>query len=341
MSSERNLNASAENPADKNLLILIVSTKFDPHVDMIIEPLTRKSIPFVRFNTEDYPLQSKLSISFNNESSKQELKFPNNPAIKGDNVTAIWYRRPASFEFPKDFSVEASVFADKETRAVVQGLWKIIDCLWVNDPDLNRIAELKINQLKRAKSLGFNIPQTLITNDPDKVIEFFKKNKGDIVVKTLSGGIIGEGNEATGIYSSVIRNKKLASIDLVKYTPTLFQEYVPKRSELRITVVGNQVFAAEIDSQSNPNTIIDWRRDIDNVPHRIFNLPETESERCLKLVRSFGLNFGAIDMIRTPENDLVFLEINPNGQWAWIEDATGMPISKAMVNLLSGIKFKN
>lgn len=113
------------------------------------------------------------------------------------------------------------------------------------------------------------------------------------------------------------------------------QEYISKRVELRVTVVGSRVFAAEIHSQVNSSTKHDWRRyDLDRTPHMRHPLPPSVEACCVQLVQTLRLNFGAIDMIVTPSGEYVFLEINGNGQWGWIEDLTGLPIADAIVELL-------
>lgn len=123
-------------------------------------------------------------------------------------------------------------------------------------------------------------------------------------------------------------------VSKIKYAPSLFQEYVPKDVELRITIVGNEVFAAEIHSQQKEAARHDWRRDALALEHREHQLPDNVRLKCVNLAKAFNLEFGAIDMILTPDGRYVFLEINPNGQWAWIEEFTGLPISEALIELL-------
>lgn len=326
----------SENILEPSPLILIISTKFDPHVDIIIHQLHKRQIPFVRFNTEDFPLKASLTILFEGVTHSEELNFPNNPQIKGSDITAIWYRRPAPFEFPSEFSPAAHIFAERETRAAIQGLWQLLDCLWVNHPERNRLAEIKLSQLETARKLGLEIPKTLVTNDPDQVRHFFNSHSGKIIIKSLGGGLVPDESESTAIYTNIFRPENLHHINRVSYTPVLLQEYVPKDIELRITVVEERVFAAEIHSQSDEKTLHDWRRNTLSLLHKEHILPEQIKQKCINLVGSFGLHFGAIDMVVTPDGRYVFLEVNPNGQWAWVEDLTGMPISEALVELLAG-----
>jgi len=317
-------------------VILVVSTKFDPHADIIIQQLHERQIPFARFNTEDFPPNSSLTVLLEGTQHSEELTLPNNPQIKGSDITAVWYRRPAPFEFPSEFSPAAHVFAERETREAIRGLWELLDCLWVNHPERNRVAEIKLNQLKTAGCLGLEIPRTLVTNNPESVRKFFYACSGNIIIKCLGGSLATNGLDSTAIYTNIVKDDDLVEIENVRYTPVLLQEYVPKEVELRITAVGSKLFAAEIHSQTQPATRHDWRRDTLNLHHREHQLPHEIKKKCLALVEFFGLHFGAIDMILTPDGRYVFLEINPNGQWAWIEELTGLPISEAMIDLLTG-----
>ena len=121
----------------------------------------------------------------------------------------------------------------------------------------------------------------------------------------------------------------------IRLCPVIFQAYVPKRVELRITVVGRQVFAAEIHSQHSNHTKHDWRRyDRYQTPYFPHSLPTHLQQLCVRLVERLGLCYGAIDTVLTPDGRYVFLEINPNGQYLWIEKMTGLPISDAICDLL-------
>lgn len=316
--------------------VLIISTKFDPHVDIIIKSLSERHIPFVRFNTEDYPLKSSLSVLLIPEGHQEKLKVPNNPEIEGKNIRSVWYRRPAPFEFPPKFSPQAHVFAQRETTAAMRGLWSLLDCIWVNHPDNNRVAEIKLNQLKKAIQLGFEIPRTLVTNNSAEARKFIRNARGDVVVKTLSGGAVLDEEDPTAIFTNILKPNDVKHLRDVYLTPTLFQEYVPKSLEIRATVVGNQVFAAELHSQSLESTRHDWRRETLVLVHRPHQLPKDIEQKCLSLIKSFGLHFGAMDLILTPQDRYIFLELNPNGQWAWIEDLTGLPIADALIDVLTG-----
>ena len=136
-------------------------------------------------------------------------------------------------------------------------------------------------------------------------------------------------------FTQVLRPADLAHVDGIALCPVAVQEAVDKRVELRVTVVGSRVFAAAIHSQRSNHTRHDWRRyDLVNTPLEPVELAPGIARRCVELVAGYGLSYGAIDLIQTPDGRTVFLELNPNGQYLWVEAATGHPISAALADLL-------
>jgi glutathione synthase/RimK-type ligase-like ATP-grasp enzyme len=119
--------------------------------------------------------------------------------------------------------------------------------------------------------------------------------------------------------TTVVTEAELDMLDAVRLAPCLFQEYVPKKVELRVTVIGDELFVAEIGSQERAEALVDWRGDVADIPFRVAELPPPVAEKCLALVRGYGLNFSAMDLIVTPDDRYVFLENNPNGQFIFVE----------------------
>ena len=128
----------------------------------------------------------------------------------------------------------------------------------------------------------------------------------------------------------------MEKIDLIQHTGGIFQEYIEKEYEIRVTVIGREVFATKIDSQANSDSRVDWRdavvRGIIQVTPYV--LPENIANQCRNITKSYGLNFSAIDLIKTPCGKYYFLEINCNGQWLWIEELTGQKLLNSFVQLL-------
>jgi glutathione synthase/RimK-type ligase-like ATP-grasp enzyme len=199
-----------------------------------------------------------------------------------------------------------------------------------------RRAEAKLRQLQLAQRLGLRVPDTLITNDVDEALAFISAREGDVIAKApsvvLARALL---DKAVLAYTRTIKPRDLAAIGAITHVPVMLQSRIGKRLELRVTVVGERVFAAEIHSQTTRRTRDDWRQyDHAHTPMRAHALPVLVADQCRALVRELGLRYGAIDLILTPEGDYVFLEINPNGQWTWIEDAVGLSITSALCDEL-------
>lgn len=320
----------------EDLMILIITNKADAHADFVIARLLQRRVPFLRLNTEDLPTKIKSTVTLDSRtgfSATMQLP-PGLLSIK--DVKTVWLRRPLPPLLDRGISEPAYIeHTQREITAFLDGIWNSMDCTWINHPLANKAAGEKITQLKVAQALGFTIPKTVITNDPQVAREFILSTPC-VITKPLKRNRvpIGEGLPKA-IYTSIVTKEHLEHIASVRLCPTLFQSYIEKKVELRITMIGNQVFAAALDSQSVNGAEIDWRMvATDTLPHRVFQLPEDIKTKCLLLLQHFNLKFGAIDMVITPTDEFVFLEINPNGQWVWIEQLTNMPMVDTMSDLL-------
>lgn len=315
------------------MAILVITNKLDLPSDEIIRLLQYKGEKVFRFNTEDLCAEFNFRLKIDNRSFGGCF-YSLLRSIDFSEIKSIFYRRPKKMEVINTDKVSKD-FIEAETAAFVNWLWKSLDCFWMSRPHKIRIAESKIDQLRIAPKLGFNIPKTLITNNPDDVVDFYRECSGNIINKTLIKGMIEQDGKTMGIYTHRVEEKHLDLLDSIRLLPCVFQERIEKKYELRITVVGRQIFAAEIHSQGSQRTRDDWRRyDIENTPHKIHEMPLEVKKRCLDLIEYYDLSYGAIDMIVTPQDEYVFLEINPNGQWLWIERLTNLPISETIADTL-------
>ena len=136
------------------------------------------------------------------------------------------------------------------------------------------------------------------------------------------------------VYTSPVVEAHLKLIGRVRVTPCLFQKNIPKLFEVRTTVVGHRTFSAAIYSQENEETRHDWRRGGPELRMEPYDLPMDVSKMITKLTSALDLVYGAIDMIVTPEGEHVFLEINPSGQFGFVEQSTGLPILSCLADAL-------
>jgi len=316
-------------------VILTVSTHDDPTCDDVEQKLTMIGADFCRINTETFGTRTTVDLSVSDGRIAGALNVDDR-RIDLESIKSIYYRRPAPAEpSPLVTNAEARHVARQESDSLIRQLWQALeDRFWVSHPAAIRRAEHKLLQLREALALGFRLPATIITQDVRRAREFVEAQNGQVAIKTISGVIL-EGESVRTAYTHKWVPKDARLLEGVALCPTLLQEYVPKQSELRITVVGSTVFTCEMDTQTDPTCAVDWRRGSAlRIAHRAFRLPATLEERCSALVRRLGLQYGAIDMIRTPEDDFVFLEINANGQFGWCEGLAGLPISLEIAQLL-------
>lgn len=187
-------------------------------------------------------------------------------------------------------------FAKRETSSALSGLFGSCGAFWLPArPYVIQRAELKVEQLHAAVAVGFEIPPTLITNDPREFLDFYNAHDGKIVSKVVEGVAWTSNLPGFSRYIELVSNSDLVFADRIRNCPTLLQAYVPKRSEIRATVVGDRVLAAEIDSQKSKHTQIDGRRyDLSHTPHRAHDLPILVEQRCIDLPAHFGLSYGAL-----------------------------------------------
>ncbi len=313
-------------------MILIVTNRSDYTADFVILRLNELGIQYVRFNTEDFPFNARVSLSLHEQQLELEKS---SKRLNLSEVSSVWYRRPEGPFFPPDFDSGARDFVTRESRECLLGIWRTLTCLWVNNPDRIRLAENKVEQLTRMRNMGLAIPKTLITNDPEQAKKFYQDCNGNAVAKTLRQSHGKDGHQEYVIYTSALQNEHLSLFDTIRFSPVIFQERLQKSVDIRVTVVKSEVFATEIHSQEGAETQVDWRTDTLSLKHVVHKLPEHIEDQCLKLVKSYGLAFGAIDLVRTPNSGYVFLELNPNGQWAWIEAITQQPISMKLIEVLT------
>jgi glutathione synthase/RimK-type ligase-like ATP-grasp enzyme len=311
-------------------MLLIVTNHADYTADFLI-------LELIRLNTEEFPQLVEVTLHFTNEGVDGILKV-RNQIVDLSTIKSIWYRRPLPSDISPELTDDAAIlFAANECRELLEGLWRVLGSrFWVSDPDKVRVAESKMLQLLEASRLGLAVPQTIITNSATNAQVFYANRQDDIIYKPLRYGQIFRGDNTHLIYTNVVSDAHATQFSKVQFAPTLLQLYVHKRRELRVTVVGERIFAVELHSQEIEKARHDWRRvDAAELRHVPCELPSPIAEKCVALVQQLGLAFGAIDLILTPEGEYVFLEINPNGQWAWVEQlCPELHIREAIIDLL-------
>lgn len=321
-------------------MILLLSVQKDVHLDPIVEELRRINAKFIRVNTDDLATSWRIvSRSRRDGDSTTFTNLHNGKSFSWSAVTAVWYRRPnLPTEFLPHLADACKDFAALETYSLVQHLLSSLPrrpVIWVSDPHVMSRANSRFVQFDAARNAGFNIPDTLISNDPDAVAQFARTAETDtFAVKRISSHSRLDGN-ISFFTNCLSRTELIEKSAQAQLCPTLVQHYIPKRCEYRVTVIGEAVFVCRLASQDNPTARVDWRQTNPAfVGHEIVDSPAIAA-RTRTVVKTLGLNFGAVDLIETPNGEIVFLEVNPNGQWLWIEQITGARMTQAMTELLT------
>ena len=310
-------------------MILLVTNKRDVTTDFIVLEMGRRGLPFIRLNTEDLP-QHELVMTHGDPAKLTVAGACGHFCVS--DVSGAYYRRPGSFEVEGTEATAAYVVA--EWSAILRSLWNALEGRWLNSPFSILQAEDKPRQLAAARRVGMAIPGTLVTNSFEAARSFLAD--GPMVAKPLRHALIDDGEVGSVVFTSRVADLEADDADAVRRAPMILQREIPKRSDVRVVVIDDKVFATRILSQAHEETQVDWRKGVRlDLEHQMFELPAEIASACIRVTRDLGLRFAAIDLVEDADGRFWFLEANPNGQWAWIEQRTGAPVTAAIVDALT------
>jgi len=316
-------------------VILILTCVDDPTTDAVAHELARTGARVVRMDVGDFPARMGLVAEHGGDQWGARLVL-DGQVVELAQVTAVYYRRPTMFSLARHLEGQAQVVAREEARLGFGGVLAAgtRGARWVNDPAMIARAEYKPLGLQIAAEVGLRIPRTLVTNDHAELVRFADElNGGGVLVKQLSAISMRDETGPLLAYSTPIDVAEVSSED-VATTAHLFQEWIDKQFEVRLTLVGGIPFAAAIHAMSE-RALIDWRSDYGSLRYEQISVPVEVASACVRYLEALGLRYGAFDFVVTPSGDWVMLECNPHGQWLWIEHATGLPIAAALAELLN------
>ncbi|WP_281250204.1 ATP-grasp ribosomal peptide maturase [Streptomyces monashensis] len=312
--------------------VLVVAEEMDPTADLVVDELTRRKVPVMRFDMGDFPQRVTLTAE-HDAAPWSGILADAYRSVRLEEVRAVYYRRPRLPAVSSTVPEPHRTWADDQALAGLLGALYALPVLWVNRPEIDGIASHKPGQLPIAATLGLRTPRSLITTDPGAARAFCESMGGPVICKPLMGGPLRYADgRRNGVPTHLIDPAEID--DSVSLTAHLFQEWIDKIHEVRLTVVGSRMFAAEIHAGSDAARI-DWRSDYDALTYEPCTVPETVRRGVLGWLDRFNLNFGAFDFAVTPRGDWVLFECNPSGEWSWIQKTTGMSIAAALAELLA------
>jgi MvdD family ATP-grasp ribosomal peptide maturase len=321
------------------MTVLIVTFSHDNEsISLVIKALETMGKKAFRLDTDRYPPEVKIDLYSGDQKAgiitdgEQELELT--------EVSSVWYRRMRHGQkLPDSMDSQFREVSLKECRLSIRGMIASLPGFHL-DPitNVDRTNHKQL-QLQVARQLGLLIPGTLTSNNPEAVKQFAQEFKATgIVTKMLSQfAIYDENKQEMVVFTSPVTDEDLDNLEGLQFCPMTFQENIPKALELRITIVGKQLFTAAINSQQLEGATYDWRKEGRALHQQwqAYDLPQIIEKQLLELMTYFGLNYGAIDMIVTPDERYIFLEINPVGEFFWLElYPPHFPISQAIAEIL-------
>ena len=315
--------------------VLVLTYREDPHADSVCSFFDRVGVKYFRVSTEELPRD--YSITFDSKSFLYRIS-DKSEEVEIDSSWSIWNRRVMNPDTKKGMPKDLSSVAIDESEKTWVGLLISHQGRVVNTPQSQYYANNKIDQIRFASQFGDGIviPDTLVTNNPDSVRTFYDVHNGKICFKLHKGAVVDSPNGHLVVYTNLVTDEHMRNVDLVSQNPSLFQEYIDKDFDIRIIATERSVTGIAIYSQQSELSKIDSRKyDFKNVPHRKIELPNNVKNFCNIILTNYGLHFGVLDFVYSKDRKYVFLELNPNGQWLWLEHESGYNLTKEVAeNLL-------
>ena len=305
------------------MAVLIITERDDIHGDALIWALGRLGVRCDRWSLSEFPELQRVSVRYSQASQAPTVRVDN--LLPSEAYDAIWARRLAN---PKTLSPTLAAadveMALNQARRYTEGIWPILSSrsVLINPLTTRRAANDKPYQLQAARDSGFTIPETLLSNDPAEVRHFYQEHRGDIICKFFTpafwrkpdGGMI-------GLFTARVDEALLADEVSLTSCPAIFQKYVPKKADIRITFFGATYQAVRIWSQQRGAGSIDFRSDMRaEAPMEEMHLPMRFVDRLRDLSARLGLLHGSYDFVEQPDGSFTFLEVNEMGQFLWLEE---------------------
>jgi len=313
-------------------MLLILSDQFDIHADVVQSKLEACGVDFFRLNLDKESLQATIltydGVNWTICSQFGELKL--------EHVRQVWLRRAfveVALEDSQSLDPDFQIWRAEWNKTLSGMYLDLASVPWLNPLRETFRAENKYEQMRLARKLGLKLPETLVSNDKNRLKRFAVEHD-EVALKLMSQELyVGEDGSVKGIFVNKLAPSDFDQFGECSENPVVLQKYIPKQFEVRYTVVGADHHVCRIDSQLSQRTEVDWRRyDIPRTPHTPIEPPTVVRSKVTELMEHLGLEFGALDFIVTNSDEWYFLEINPVGQWLWIEDLTGLPISDSVAN---------
>ncbi|MGL5872969.1 MAG: MvdC family ATP-grasp ribosomal peptide maturase [Xenococcaceae cyanobacterium] len=298
-----------------------------------MEALLDRGVKPFRLDTDRFPLSVQMAAHLDNRESSHRLKYGEH-SIASEEIKAVWMRRIWQPQLGKELEPKFKNACVRESLAALDGFWDSLNVPWIDNLERISAAENKLYQLRIARFVGLTIPKTLVTNDPKQARDFFHQVGGNMVAKLLTPLSYSMKGSSFFLYTSKVKEEDLLEAQMLRYSPMVFQEEIPKDRELRVVYVDGKIFTGAIDASTYQTSTLDWRNATETCAWQKYSLPDRLVDRLVAFMQRFELSFGAFDFIQTPSGEYVFLELNPTGEWGMLEKDLEYPIASAIADAL-------
>ena len=318
-------------------MVNIISQYAETSTDTVLDYLKWLGSDFKRINEED--TIKGVSIEIGDDSENVVINYDLERKVHLHEFQNAWYRKgDYSMALPAKRKEINNDFVEK----FLMDEWGFIkNFLHKSSKSLGgfsfEIENNKLLNLKYAKQAGLNIPTTLVTTNKSELVTFIQKHK-KVITKPIHNAHVGykyEGNHIVSKGTQTIEMGHLEGLEAI-FCPLLAQEYTEKEIELRVFFLGNVLYTMAIFSQLDEKTKLDYRNYNAEKPNR--NVPyqfSQKEEKCIiEFIKLSSLNTGSIDLILTKEGKIVFLEVNPTGQFGWVSETCNYYIEEAIARYL-------
>lgn len=320
---------------EQDIVLLLTHSGDYYTVDRVADALARRGVKTFRFDTDRFPREVRLAAHLGVDGFSYIIE-DGAAVCRADAVRAVWARKIWLPELDANLDPKFRGMCVRECVAALHGFLDGLQGVrWVNDLARESEAENKLLQLRLAQEAGLRIPRTLLTNDAGQARGFFHRNNGALVAKLLAPVTVSMDAASAFVYTNEVSEADLEEAGGLRHSPMVFQERIPKALELRIAYVAGKFFVGALDASRSIGGQVDWRRATpEECQWQPSDIPPELKAQLTTLMRKLQLLYGAIDIIRTPEGEHVFLEVNPGGEWGMLERDLGLSISEAIADAL-------
>lgn len=333
--------------------VLLISHRGDPHADLVAGLLAARGCDAVQMCTSDLPGAGSMECSLSNDADLHAVLSTPQGRVDLADLRAVWHRNAMPHRACADLPEDERRWAEAETQNLITSLWTILahcpEVTWLGEPHTVRAASSKVEQLRRARSMGFSVPDTLISTHPGQIEQFVQAHQHTGVIhKDLGTRFLSmptmtwDAHEDPPVLhllqTTRVTAQHLEHSDTIILAPCLVQAFVPKSTELRVTVIDDETFVCGF-RRKDQSTSWMTAKDLDGYSHAFdlfpADLPDAVRRMCIHFVHSYGLRYGALDLALTPEGAYVFFEMNPEGGWFDIqEQVPSLDMASAVTDLL-------